>query len=61
MLYIQGNTYRAGVFTFTDTEITFIPDRTNTWTGWTQKYTFDDNSIVLIGDKVRPEYIFRRR
>jgi len=41
---------RPGTFTFTNTEITFIPKEANTWTGWTQGYTLDGKVLTLQND-----------
>jgi hypothetical protein len=38
---------RSGTFTFTNTEITFIPERENTWKGYKQKYTLQDDVLML--------------
>jgi len=41
---------RPGTFTFTDTEITFIPQQANTWQGYTQAYKLSGNELELARD-----------
>jgi hypothetical protein len=43
----NGSTTKPGTFTFTDSEITFIPERESTWAGYTQTYTLQDNVLQL--------------
>ena len=38
---------RTGLFTFTNNEITFIPDSVGSWHGYTQPYSFSGNEITL--------------
>jgi len=40
-------TSRSGTFTFTDTTITFTPQRRLAWSGYTQKYTLENNVLTL--------------
>jgi len=49
MINSNGSTTRPGFFTFTDTEITFIPEQANTWPGYTQSYTLNGNKLTLAG------------
>jgi hypothetical protein len=42
-----SQTVRLGTFTFTGTEITFIPKKENNWQGYTQKYTLQDGVLKL--------------
>jgi len=42
-----SNVSRQGTFTFTDTEITFVPAQANTWQGYTQTYTLTGNVLRL--------------
>jgi hypothetical protein len=46
----NGQSNRSGTFTFTDTEITFIPEQANTWQGYIQKYRLIDNVLTLEND-----------
>jgi hypothetical protein len=50
MRYTGGNTRRPGMFTFTDTDITFIPAEANTWQGWKQGYTLEGDTLTLADD-----------
>ena len=38
---------KPGTFTFTATEITFIPLEENTWQGYTQGYSFENGGLML--------------
>jgi hypothetical protein len=51
MTYTGGTIKRNGTFTFTDTAISFIPAKVNTWTGWTQGYTLEGGTLTLTDDK----------
>jgi hypothetical protein len=62
MLFTQNNgTSRPGTFTFTDTEITFIPKQEGTWTGYTQRYTLSGNILTLENDSVHAYGIFTKQ
>jgi hypothetical protein len=45
-----GGISQRGTFTFTDTEITFIPQRANSWKGYTQAYILSGNTLTLEED-----------
>ena len=38
---------KSGTFTFTETDITFIPAEGAGWRGWTQGYTLDGVTLIL--------------
>ena len=47
--YEGGQIYQSkpGTFTFTDSQITFIPPAPDTYTGWTTSYTLSGNQLYL--------------
>jgi hypothetical protein len=57
----NDSTTNAGTFTFTDDEITFIPGRESTWTGYTQKYTLQDDVLQLESDGEHPNGPFQKQ
>jgi hypothetical protein len=60
MAYQIGLLTCSGTFTFTDTEITFIPDLIDTWTGWTQSYSLSEDELILHPDGSHIDGVFKK-
>ena len=52
---------RPGSFTFTSTQITFIPQQANTWTGYTLNYQVSGTTLALSGSTDQTSGTFERQ
>jgi len=53
--------FRTGVFTFTNADITFIPDRVGSWHGYTQNYSLNNSELTLGRDGLNPYGVLTRQ
>jgi hypothetical protein len=52
---------RQGIFTFTDTEITFIPAQAGSWEGYTQRYSLSGNELSMERNRRHPHGVLTRQ
>ena len=50
-----------GTFTFTDTEITFIPEQAGTWQGYTATYKFEGKNKLYMSASIHPDGLFTKQ